>query len=398
MHVMFDVILFLNLPIDIRLEVYKHLLGQFTCLDPLSTGPRVRIDTPEQWKLQEERFTFYLAHYEYLNDFIPRWLSYTPCLRYDCIVLDYLRINLLYESGLSKMHWIELDDGDPYLAAFDNREDVLQVWYTPREYASWIICKSPQGIADDNNEFTTTSLDLGLLKNCKLLCQSLPQQYLDSVILVTLTQEELISEGHLHESIKYLISHMEQIRYLRCIRVRSDFLLRKLINLRGHRDNPGHMIPYTVRKRIREIEVLGLQKAIVEINFTKWENCLVLKLENCAITIDLNKIILPRQLRYLSIKKVQAVKWWNIKKGLLQSNFDEKREKGRVIKMINKSMIDQEKYFKMQDLITGKLQNLNHITIQEVQELLRDIVVPSRLYYSNRVNIFQCHVDEITVV
>lgn len=405
---MFDSSLFLELSVELRLEVYKRFNSQFTYLNPLLAKTKPKLQVSQALKPQEERFKFYLAHYEYLGDFIEKWLKYSFLLKYDCIVLDYLRVNHLYESCLSKLHWIDLDCANSYIGIFDRCEDLLQVWYSAKEYKKWILDKTAAKVPKFGTDMPCLAnlrLDPALVKNMELVLDKLVlnQEYLDSIKYVTLTQEEFISEETLDNNIKHLVTRLESVRYLRSIKIRSDVLFNKLVNLKGSRDHPGYTIGYNVRKRVRELQLVGLECDILDANLLRWENCLILKFQNCFGTIDLNGLQLPSQLRQLVIKNVYSLKWWNLAQRfneiIGQDIIDSKIKVGETrVKQTNRAIIAQDKLLLMEELLIQKLNNLNYIHLQSIEMPISCIVVPARLYLNKRINIFGCHVKEVKLV
>ncbi|AET41231.1 Ctf13p Ecym_7405 [Eremothecium cymbalariae DBVPG len=441
---MFDVQQFLSLPIDTRLEVYKQLNGHFTLLDPLSSSssavllPSSKIENynTEQSELQIERFRGYIAHYEYIPYFINSWVRYSSWLRYDCVVLDYLRLNHQYESGLTKLHWIDLDDGVAHIGVFDSRDDMLQVWYNVEEYRRWVLSPpfgavpSYRGDIDTMNEveksWTAMHLDTGVVGEIKKLLLGLVrnQELLDSVRSVTLTQEEFIAQEQTGDVINYVVSQLDAFRYLRCVKIRSKLLFGKLVNLKGSRDNPGTTIGYSVRKRIRELHITGLYNGIPTCDLTKWENCVTIRLQHLTGIVDLNGFLMPKNLRCLILKNVQILKWWEFQEleKMVQTsdniiierhdltsyqagmNLDEKNNEcnagfeRRKVRLVNRLVIEQEVYFKMENLLLPKFQNINHLVLQYVGQFIGKLVVPGRLYHNRRLKTFACGPVELMVV
>lgn len=142
--------------------------------------------------LQSRLFNlFNLKNFNYLDtfnddlDLLKEWLTLTRWLRFDCIVLDYLRINHLNDGILCKsLDWIILNDDSLQLAFFTNivhqennkpnddnnfHDDLfqidnilsddatssnilLQVWYTYEEFQKWIIQYNT--VSDFNSQYT----------------------------------------------------------------------------------------------------------------------------------------------------------------------------------------------------------------------------------------------------
>lgn len=121
---------------------------------------------------------FNLANFNYLDIFaedtqlLEEWLEWTRWLKFDCIMLDYLRLNHLVDGDLTgTLDWIILNDDSLHLALFTKISNnmtnssssttittttkkndffrlvdilsdstvLLQVWYTYDEFQKWII-------------------------------------------------------------------------------------------------------------------------------------------------------------------------------------------------------------------------------------------------------------------
>ncbi|AGO10410.1 AaceriABL046Cp [[Ashbya] aceris (nom. inval.)] len=425
----FDIQLFLALPVDIRKAIYRRLDNRFTCLDPTDIdGVKIEWGSgystkKKDWSLQELPFRPYLDHYNYIPNFVPVWLQYMPWLRYDSVVLDYLRVNQLYDGGLATLHWI-LVEQDPYIAIFDSKDDVLQVWLSLAEFSNWVLgaMESPETayrgeidvVGNTNRMYGAIKIDTGVVLDIQRLFDQLSttQQHLDTVGEVVLTQEEFLSQGEIGKHINYTVSQLESLRYLRTLKIRSDLLFHKFVNLRGVRDNPGHTIGYNVRKRVRQLHLIGLHDEIPVCDLSKWDSCVAVKIENFSGSLDLDGVIMPRHLQRLILKNVRSVKWWGfreIHEIMLDPNaFVWKKgpagnsnwcDRNRVqVRQINKASMSQDTYFHLDSLLRAKFQSLNYICLHNVSGEITDIVVPQRLYCNRRIQIENCIVKEVVVI
>ncbi|AAS50725.1 ABL046Cp [Eremothecium gossypii ATCC 10895] len=424
----FDIQLFLGLPVDIRKAIYRRLDNRFTCLDPTDiNGVNIqwglnRSAQKRDWGLQEIPFRPYVDHYNYIPNFVLLWRQYMPWLRYDSVVLDYLRINQLYDGGLASLHWI-LIGPDPCIAIFDNDDDVLQVWFSLAEFRSWILgalqhpetayCGEIDVVGNASRMYGALKIDTGVVLDIQQLFGRLNTTgHLDTVGEVVLTQEEFLSQGEIGKHINYSVSQLDSLRYLRTLKIRSDLLFHKFVNLRGARDNPGHTIGYNVRKRLRQLHLVGLRDEIAVCDLSKWDSCVAVKIENFSGSLDLDGVIMPRHLQRLILKNVRSVRWWRFREiheiTLDPNTFTKKQgfvgtihgpDQDRVeVRQINRAVMSQDTYFHFDSLLRARFQNLNYISLHNVSEEITGIIVPHRLYCNGRISIAGCVVKGVVVI
>ena len=152
---------FLKLPYNIRTQVYFHLNGTFTNIQPpaiadLYDSKSIDLFDATKKKTVVERnyldklyptFAPFIDIFEYNPEIVLQWLKYSLWLRYDAIVLDCLRLNHSYEGSLiGWLDWLDLRS-DLNLAYF-NSKGVLQTWYSQLEYSNWIIAREPLDISE----------------------------------------------------------------------------------------------------------------------------------------------------------------------------------------------------------------------------------------------------------
>lgn len=191
----FNPVRFLNLPIDIRKEVYFHLDGDFCgahpCpIDILYTSNNVELPEKPGYKRSKRSkkllkymypvFSSYLNIFEYSPQLIEKWLEYAFWLRYDSLVLDCLKVNHLYDGLLiGALEWTYLDN--ELRLAYFNKDSMLEVWYSFKEYKKWVIdCAA-------YDEFDSTDVS-----NIQLNIDNSTSQLVDKCLLI-LEQKDLFA-------------------------------------------------------------------------------------------------------------------------------------------------------------------------------------------------------------
>ena len=163
---------FLNLPYDIRAQVYYHLNGSFTDIHPpgitdLYDNKTIDVFDAKMKKTDLERalldklyptFAPFIDIFEYDPKIVLQWLKYSVWLRYDAIVLDCFRLNHSYEGTLiGWLDWLDLRT-DLKLAYF-NGKGVLQTWYSQLEYSNWIIENEPLEISTIQTNYLRLNME-----------------------------------------------------------------------------------------------------------------------------------------------------------------------------------------------------------------------------------------------
>lgn len=359
---------FLQLPVTIRKEVYFHLDGAFTNIHQrtnsilnkhnllnLSTFLPKPTRTEKQKKLLKRLYPIYspyLSIFEYDPTGIDQWLKYALWLRYDSIILDCIRVNHLYEGNiLGPMDWITLDD-KLQLGYFDEL-CLLQVWYTYKEYATWII----EGGHDDN--LITETEYLSINTEClspKMIKETLTTMKEKKVLpliyyaFLSQIQQENDSEDDEFEARKIdydtsdnndelssktrnstpresrkgkeynlqdpllitFMGQLEQMKNLKKISVRGDIIYESSINSHGIRER-GRGIKHLVKRKIVSLELFqvhDLTKSGVA-DFTKWTNLRELRI-NQLENADLNQLVLPPTCKLLIINNSFKITWWRV--------------------------------------------------------------------------------------
>lgn len=424
-----DVVLYLGLPIDIRKQIYYHLDGNFcgtvpTSVEQLYCGSFVQLTSSKYKRNDRQRllakrlyhlFSPFIEIFDYSPSLIDEWLDYSLWLRYDCIVLDCMRLNHTYGGSLiGPIDWIYLD-GRLRLAYFKNC--MLQVWYSFQEFTRWIVDEGGEECMDylrlNLEYFKCTPVEkmLNSLKQNELylfLNQIFFDQESDGE-----TEDEILDNNA--EAISYqltnlptirVVNNMEAMKKLDKISVRGDHLYQTLINFHGVRDNPGKIINYLVKRRILRIELLqidDLTKPSLS-DLTRWENLRALYLGNVA-KIDLNKLVLPYKCQSLTIKDATTVTWWNLETNLEDMTkyaFITKRLNSyTMMKTIDRRSMDPDILGQLQALVWRSLKPLNFVKLQCVHEIPGGrIVVPKALYDNKRILIYPMTdaIQEIIIV
>lgn len=425
-----NVILFLELPIDIRKEVYYHLDGNFcgigsTSVEQLYCSNFVQLPSSKYKKNERQRllgkrlyhlFSPFIGIFDYSPSLIDEWLDYSLWLRYDCIVLDCMRLNHTYGGSLiGPMDWVYLDNR-LRLAYFKNC--MLQVWYTFREYTRWIV--DEEGEEESINylrlnleyfkctpvEKISTLLkrnEIFLFLNHILFDQESDGETEDQIID---NNGEEMSYQLTNMPIIKVVNNMEAMKKLDKISVRGAHLYQSLINFHGVRDNPGKTINYLVKKRILHIELLqidDLTRSSLS-DLTRWENLRELCLGNIE-EIDLNRLVLPNSCQNITIKNASRVIWWKLEidlEDMTKYTFTTKKLNiYTTAKAIDRQSVDPDIFGQLQALVWRTLKPLNFIKLQCVHEIPGGrIVIPKTLYDNKRFLIYPMTnaIQEIIIV
>ncbi|QHS75366.1 Ctf13p [Saccharomyces paradoxus] len=375
----FNPIRFLELPIDIRKEVYFHLNGNFCGAHPypidiLYKSNDVELPGKPGYKRSKRSkkllrymypvFASYLNIFEYSPQLIEKWLEYAFWLRYDCLVLDCLRVNHLYDGTLiGAFEWTYLDN--ELRLAYFNKASMLEVWYTFKEYKMWVIdsaAYSELGLPNVNNiQFNIDNLTPQIVGKCLSILEQ--KDLFTTIREIQFGQDEEVGEERdlddseadsdenasssstlknkkrsvskksysdnsnveakqnqlTSTSVIRTIRCMESMKSLRKIAVGGEKLYELLINFHGFRDNPGKTISYIVKRRINEIRLSRMDRISRTglADFTRWDNLQTLVLSRIAY-IDLNGIVFPKNFKSLTIKHVRKIRWWNIEENILK--------------------------------------------------------------------------------
>lgn len=427
-----DVVQFLELPIDIRKQVYYHLNGNFSSITPppleqlyATRTINLALQTEElslrQKSLKKkfyDLFAPYLNIFDYSPSLVGKWLEYSLWLRYDSIVLDCMRLNHAYGGSLvGQVDWIYLG-GRLRLSYFKNC--MLLVWYTLQEYARWIIGEEYEDGELDGVNFFRVNLEWSNLESLRKIFRSMNNN--DLFLLVSevfMDQDDEMSEKssvddsedeatYPIEDLKVieLISNIEAMKNLTSVSVRGDHLFEALINFHGTRDNPGKTLSYVVRKRVMRLELLQLGEPTRNglADFTRWENLRELRFVNLN-SIDLSKLVLPPRCKILILTRVSTIKWWDLENRI--SSVAQERTITKVLndrtrlKILDRKSVNPEDLGRCQSIVWQAFKHLNYLKLQNVEEIQGGkIVIPYALYNNKRVLIFPTtsKVQEILIV
>lgn len=423
----FAPLFFLQLPVDIRHKVYYHLNGQLTQLRPSSqyelfTEPpsacsqtTAALDRGQKRMIRRlkkrllSKFSQYIDVYSHSPNFVETWLRYSVWLRYDCITLDYLRLNHSFEGFLERMYWIPIA-GSLQLALFGPR-GLLQVWYTPQEFQQWVIGQS------DNPELSLAYTDINLEAvpyDCLTqLYHLLASQGLQDYVNGIRFQQDEDTRDLSNPSVTCTISRLESFRNLQKLEVVGTGLFENIANFHGLRSNPGRTINYIVKKRVRDLTVercptVGFDSIA---DFTRWENLVVLNITHCQM-LDLNRVLLPKHCQRLILSNINELTWWNqhelkgLAKDLIITRRESRNEKSdgvdhhggdppcsypaRQINVVDTTReANRDLLLKCKALVLDAYGSLNYIQLKDIVSIKGEIFVPSSLYYNKRLETFR---------
>ncbi|SCU94695.1 LADA_0G10418g1_1 [Lachancea dasiensis] len=386
-----DPLKFLEQPILLRKCVYWHLDSEWTNLKPPSTYDlftgtfpenerTMRRANPKHLDKLRKRLGWFFELYSYLPNLVDSWLAYAECLRYDCVALDYLRMNRELQGSLSLLQWV-LVGGQLQLGLFSTT-GLLQLWLSVDEYQQLI----------DTEFMPSTCVNLehlaeGELRELNDQLQKLELK--DTVQQVTFYQEEEKCESK--ETLE-LIATLESFKSLKTLKVTNDRLFERLVNFHGFRDFPGHTVGYLVKNRVMELELdrcgsLGTPENIADL--TRWETVGKITLNNLD-TLDLNHFSLPPGCRWLQLNNIRVVKWWDLKQiRVLLRNILQVQESGihtvpqrPKIWVAKKSatVTHKDVIYLCKALLWENLGHLNRIQLNNIAQVHPSPVLPKSLY------------------
>ncbi|CCE64149.1 hypothetical protein TPHA_0G03080 [Tetrapisispora phaffii CBS 4417] len=409
-----DVCKFLDLPIDIRKNIYLQLNGMLGNSNFDSNKFSINIQEtrtentiPVSKKAKSNRKTRIQTYYKIFepifamlnhSNLFEKWLYHAIWLRYDSIMLDCMRINHFYGGQvLGSLDWIQLD-GKLRLAYFDEHY-VLQVWYTFKEYNKWIVRGSSAIETESKIDYLRLNIDhlnsMGsvfektlddfgkhdmYLKINEIHFNSDEDENAESDFLpnynedsVTDTEAEntdaldISFKNKLNDkNIIAIIQRMENMKNLSKLTITTDRLYQTLVNLQGVRDNPGRIISYMVRKRITEIQINRVKQLSFKSrigDFGKWENLNRLELNNIQY-LDMNLIYFPDSCKELVLKNIRILKWWNAEESLVPILFTESAHEQKKIWIKKQNRKKQVKEYRLNE----------HYLKPEIIENCKDIV------------------------
>ncbi|CEP60932.1 Ctf13p LALA0_S02e02960g [Lachancea lanzarotensis] len=370
---MFNVLEFLQQPITLRKCVYQHLNSQLTNLKPPATYELFTSTlTPTRRKSSRSRglrkkLERFAELYSYVPDFVDSWLEYVTCLRYDCIVLDYLRVNRELESTLTQLYWIFIS-GHPKLGFF-SPEGLLQYWCSLEEYRDSV---------DSDLNLLSTVVNMEHINGKEL--QEL-DGYLDRtgrkdlVHQVRFYQDEEALES---AEVLDLIAMLESLKSLQAVTVTSQSLFERVVNFHGFRDHPGHTVGFAVKKRVKTLELsrcASRDLRLSMVNLSRWE-----AVEKVTFTfleeLDLNQVILPPHCVWLRLQSIKSLKWWNAQ---------EIRTKLPIgSKSFGKSMDSSELYI-CKALLWDILHHIHRVQLIDVGKIEPAPILPLSLFNNGQV-------------
>ncbi|SCU89827.1 LANO_0D06590g1_1 [Lachancea nothofagi CBS 11611] len=387
-----DPLEFLKQPITLRKCVYWHLDGQLTQLN-LPSAYQLFTNTfiehqnasrkSKQLKNLRKRLQHFAEFFSYMPAFVNSWLQYVACLRYDCVALDYMRINRELEGTLSPLEWIVID-GQPQLGFF-SPSGLLQLWYSTETYRELIDDElRPATVLNTehlyNNELQTLS---GQLDN---------QEIKDLVQGVHFCQDE---ESGVSDEILKMISILESLKNLQVVKVTGDTLFERLINFHGFRDHPGHTVGYMIKNRVSELEikectVIGTLDSIADL--TRWERVFKVTFSRLA-QLDLNRAVLPPGCRWLRLDKIRMLKWWDQEeiRSLLQNQLELRERihyevtKPKTWIVENATSAEVAVAHTCKALMWETMGHLNRMQLVEVGEIEPTPILPRSLYEDGRI-------------
>ncbi|SCU92322.1 LAFA_0F09516g1_1 [Lachancea sp. 'fantastica'] len=386
---MFDAFEFLQQPITLRKCVYWHLNSQLIDLKPPATHELFTSTFTSKKKTSrkskslrglQKKLRRFVELYSYMPEFVDSWLEYMTYLRFDCIVLDYLRVNRELESQLTQLHWIFIS-GELKLGLF-SPDGLLQFWCSLEEYQTLI----------DNDLNLSTVLDLEHIneKELKALDAQLESmERKDWVHQVKFYHDEETVEK---SQILALIGMLDSLKSLQTIAVTNESMFERVVNFHGFRDHPGHTIGYAVKRRVATLELsrcgsLGLGKAVA--NLSRWEA--VGKVTFAFLEeLDMNQVILPPRCVWLRFYKIKKLKWWSAEElrsrlpgsCLRSDTLDQILEAG--IKNIAKHM-DSSELYKCKALLWDILRHIHRVQLIDVRDIEPVPILPMCLYNSGQV-------------
>lgn len=423
---MFDVELFLQVPIDIRLKVYFQLDKQLTYLKSnskyelflpqynLISFPKVEYSPI--FEKQRLKYYDFLQVYEYLPNFVDNWTILSLWLPFDSIILDYFRLNHLYQYDLCKLQFIEVDK-EVKLALFDH-EGLLQICYEIERYIRLVVDPYNQNMKRNyessinffNDIELYTSIDLINIMPKSLMNiynQVKHKKLLNSVKSISFNQDD-DDRNELNESSTFMIQQLETFKNLSQLEIYSQHLFDKMVNFHGFRDNPGKTLGYLIKKRILNIHLFLCTQIGLEFDkadFSRWENLNLLVINQCG-EINLNHIILPKSCRELVIKNADILIWKNndeIYKDLNPSWMKIICESKFManIQIIDNKQITKEnqlKIFQCKASVQEMFGYLNLIKLINIRFIKGNLIIPSIMYNNGRFHKVNCFGNNCIII
>lgn len=427
---MFDTLGFLELPIDIRKHIYWHLDDKFTAAQPkhwaadwsedtLQTAGLTNLNKKQRNIVRHlyPKFAPLLFIFEFDPGLIIQWLEYASWLRYDCIVLDSLRINEVYSGEPMDLVWLH---GVKLMLFSDYC--MPQVWYTPNEYSKWVSkttrAKLNMELQPPGKLHKILSW-LGVDENWSIIEEVFwgtdTQDRLDTIkfaeqasTLIKLNNDtdsksppplsrnsktngdtKMIQDLNLRyeTSMEMMLDPdiLESAKNLHTLAVRGNDI--SLLISMGLRDRvPGHL----VRRRIHTLKIFQ-HLFFPPANLTRW-NCLQ-RLELYRIRdLDLNKLILPSSCTQLVIKASSDIKWWSKPRFFNRGLFRSIKPK---VNIVNEECVSIVELQSWKAQVWNKWKSLNSVNVDGVLD--DELIVPRALWDHGRVYVRCSNIDQPTL-
>lgn len=395
---------FLDLPILLRKHVYWHLDGQLTFLKPPSnyqlfteTYPEYEISgRSKRNKRLWAKIGRFIELFDYLRGFVDLWLEFMGVLKYDCIALDYMRMNRELQGSLSELEWIVID-GRTQLGLF-SKAGVLQLWYSVEEYSAFV----------DLEFEPRTVINSAHLRDQEvaLIAEQLGKRELTDLVRKVSFYQEDEEDASGNALVLQLIGELENLRGLECVRVTGQLLFERVVNFHGVRDHPGHTVGYLVKKRVSELEIercdmIGVPQCIAD--FTRWECVSKVTISNVD-TLDLKRTMLPQCCRRLRLQKVRLLEWWDQEETIImlqkwtthcgpqQKSYAQNYEANTEVLVVDPAVANKDTLYRCKALMWEKYGNLSHIQLSGIHEVRGTPLVPQSWYYGMR---FECTASNI---
>ncbi|SCW04533.1 LAFE_0H15632g1_1 [Lachancea fermentati] len=419
----FDPSIFLSLPLDLRQNVYWHLDGQLTRLQPPSKYELFTSSSVDSYynshgkqskRSLKKKFEEYIQIFDYLPGFVETWLEYSKCLRFDCIVLDYLRVNLELDCSFTSFEWILLNH-ECHIAMFSPK-GVLQVWYNAKEYREWVDPSFVPSTKLNAEHLTSNSL--------KAIIKELDTREQKDLVktIVFFQEEDIYVNKSLSPIILSILSVMDSLRGLNRIKVMGEHLFGRLVNLQGARDYPGQSISYIVRKRVQIMEVnqgLSVGGGNQVADFSRWENLTKLTISEIN-DVDLKNVLLPKSCKWIVFRNLRKLGWWDQtnmlhlidEKWILKSRRDAAKsvqqlgssydsqiyDENETLRLVDVSLADRDILLKCKAILWDTYGSLNYIQLIDVASVEGDIYIPRTLYCNKRMDIFRTPIYSLTLI
>ncbi|SCV00355.1 LAMI_0G04478g1_1 [Lachancea mirantina] len=391
-----DIVRFLELPLRLRRQVYWHLDGQFSRLKPPSNYELFSNDfdqfksdelmdskTQELWTKAQK----YVINFGYIDGFQRVWSLYASILRYDPILMDFLRVNSDLQDESGGLEWIDVD-GELCVALF-SRGGVLQAWYTVEEYRMWI--------QDDIDTCMTINVErLAQSGVPEVLTKLSTSGFIETVTRVVfgddedLEQNADVSREAEGSAVANVISKLDDFKSLQDLEIIGDPLFERVLNFHGSRDYPGQVVGYVVKRRVKRIRVREMVELGHTRNFadlSRWEKLVQLEIDTVD-TVDLNYLILPSACRFFILRHIHRLIWW-FQDGVSFLGEESWEEGTGTVKNVRiKRMRNADAAtVKYRALIWDTFSGLNYLKLVNVNQIVGQIRVPHALYDNGRIQI-----------